>query len=92
MRNADRIRIVAAGTELEFSIKGIPVIPCGASVIFRTAEVFTAPVRESINGKIRFNTQSRYQGTVFDNIEFEFKDGKMCEGDLERDQEDQRDS
>jgi aminopeptidase len=39
--------------------------------------VFTAPVRNSINGRIRFNTPSRYQGTVFDNIEFEFKEGKI---------------
>ena len=28
MEAADRVRIVAPGTELEFSIKGIPVIPC----------------------------------------------------------------
>jgi aminopeptidase len=77
MQKADRVRIVAAGTELEFSIKGIPVIPCWGERNIPDGEVFTAPVRESINGRIRFNTQSRYQGTVFDNIEFEFKDGKI---------------
>jgi aminopeptidase len=77
MRAADRVRIVAAGTELEFSIKDIPVIPCWGERNIPDGEVFTAPVRESINGRIRFNTQSRYQGTVFDNIEFEFKDGKI---------------
>ena len=65
------------GTELEFSIKGIPVIPCCGERNIPDGEVFTAPVRDSINGRIRFNTQSRYQGTVFDNIEFEFKDGKI---------------
>ena len=77
MLKADRVRIVAPGTELEFSIKGIPVIPCWGERNIPDGEVFTAPVRESINGQIRFNTQSRYQGTVFDNIEFEFKDGKI---------------
>jgi aminopeptidase len=77
MRKADRIRIVADGTDLEFSIKGIPVIPCWGERNIPDGEVFTAPVRDSINGRIRFNTQSRYQGTVFDNIEFEFKDGKI---------------
>jgi aminopeptidase len=77
MRKADRVRIVAAGTELEFSIKGIPVIPCWGERNIPDGEVFTAPVRDSINGRIRYNTQSRYQGTVFDNIEFEFKDGKI---------------
>jgi len=77
MRKADRVKIVAPGTELEFSIKGIPVIPCWGERNIPDGEVFTAPVRESINGQIRFNTQSRYQGTVFDNIEFEFKNGKI---------------
>jgi aminopeptidase len=77
MRRAERVRIVAPGTELEFSIKGIPVIPCWGERNIPDGEVFTAPVRDSINGRIRFNTQSRYQGTLFDHIEFEFKNGKI---------------
>jgi aminopeptidase len=77
MRKADRVKIVAPGTELEFSIKDIPVIPCWGERNIPDGEVFTAPVRDSINGRIRFNTQSRYQGTLFDNVEFEFKNGKI---------------
>ncbi len=77
MQAADRVKIVAPGTELEFSIKDIPVIPCFGERNIPDGEVFTAPVRESINGVIRYNTQSRYQGTVFDNIEFEFKNGQI---------------
>ena len=77
MRNTDRVRIVAAGTELEFSIKGIPVIPCWGERNIPDGEVFTAPVRDSIHGRVRFNTPTRYQGTVFDNVEFEFQDGKI---------------
>ena len=77
MQATDRVRIVAPGTELEFSIKGIPVIPCAGDRNIPDGEVFTAPVRDSINGTIRFNTQSRYQGTVFENIEFEFKNGRI---------------
>jgi len=77
MEAADRVKIVAPGTELEFSIKEIPVIPCFGERNIPDGEVFTAPVRESINGVIRYNTQSRYQGTIFDNIEFEFKNGQI---------------
>jgi aminopeptidase len=77
MRSADKVRIVAPGTELEFSIKDIPVIPCFGERNIPDGEVFTAPVRDSINGVIRFNTQSRYQGTVFSEIQFEFKNGKI---------------
>jgi len=77
MEAADQVKIVAPGTELEFSIRGVPVIPCFGERNIPDGEVFTAPVRESINGVIRFNTQSRYQGTVFDNIQFEFKAGQI---------------
>lgn len=79
MEAADHVRITAPGTELEFSIKDIPVIPCSGRRNIPDGEVFTAPVKDSINGKIRFNTQSRYQGTVFSEIEFEFKDGRIVQ-------------
>jgi aminopeptidase len=79
MNAADKVRITAPGTDLEFSIKGIPVIPCFGERNIPDGEVFTAPVRDSINGVIRFNTQSRYQGTVFSNIEFTFKNGKIVD-------------
>ncbi|MGI9427937.1 MAG: aminopeptidase [Bythopirellula sp.] len=77
MEAADRVRIVAPGTELEFSIKDIPVIPCNGERNIPDGEVFTAPLRDSINGVIRYNTPSRYQGTVFSDIEFEFRQGKI---------------
>ncbi|MBD15375.1 MAG: aminopeptidase [Planctomycetaceae bacterium] len=77
MEAADHVKITAPGTELEFSIKDIPVIPCAGLRNIPDGEVFTAPVRDSIQGVIRFNTQSRYQGSVFDNIEFEFKNGQI---------------
>ena len=77
MEAADKVKIISPGTELEFSIKDIPVIPCFGERNIPDGEVFTAPVRDSINGVIRFNTQSRYQGTVFSDIIFEFKDGKI---------------
>jgi len=77
MEATNRVRIVSPGTELEFSIKDIPVISCFGDRNIPDGEVFTAPVRDSINGVIRFNTPSRYQGTVYENIEFKFKNGQI---------------
>jgi aminopeptidase len=79
MQAADRVKIVAPGTELEFSIKNIPVIACFGERNIPDGEVFTAPVRNSINGVIKFNTQSRFQGSVFSDIRFQFKDGKIID-------------
>ena len=77
MEAADQVHITAPGTDLRFSIKDIPVVPCAGECNIPDGECFTAPVRDSINGTICFNTQSRYQGVVFDGIEFELKDGRI---------------
>ncbi|MDP7278079.1 MAG: aminopeptidase [Planctomycetaceae bacterium] len=88
MEAADRVQIIAPGTDLSFSIKDIPVIPCSGGRNIPDGECFTAPVRDSVNGTITFNTQSLYQGTVFDAIQFTFADGKIaaaeCGGETER--------
>jgi aminopeptidase len=77
MEAADQVHITAPGTDLTFSIKDIPVIPCAGECNIPDGECFTAPVKDSVNGTIQFNTSSRYQGTVFDGIRFELKDGKI---------------
>ena len=88
MEMADQVHITAPGTDLTFSIRDIPVIPCAGECNIPDGECFTAPVKDSVNGTIRFNTQSRYQGVVFDGIEFELKDGRIeratCNNDPER--------
>lgn len=87
MEAADRIHIEGPGTDLRFSIQGLPVRPCSGERNIPDGEVFTAPVRESVEGTIRYNTPSRYQGTVFDGIEFEFSQGRIvkasCRGNDE---------
>lgn len=88
MEAADRVRLVAPGTDLTFSIQGIPVIPCFGRCNIPDGEVFTAPVRDSIHGVIRFNAPTLYQGTVFQGVTLEFSQGKItkawCDNATER--------
>ena len=77
MENTDKVRIVGPGTELAFSIKGIRAIPCGGTHNIPDGEVFTCPVKNSVQGFVTFNAPTIYQGTAFDNIRLEFKDGKI---------------
>lgn len=79
MLATDQVHIKGPGTDLKFSIKDIPVIPCSGGRNIPDGEVFTAPVRDSLNGVIQYNASSRYQGTIFDSIRFEFKDGKIVD-------------
>ncbi len=81
MLAADQVHITGPGTDLRFSIKNIPVIPCNGLRNIPDGEVFTAPVRDSANGTITYNTQSLYQGTVFDGIRFEFRDGRIVKAE-----------
>ncbi len=80
MDAADRVRIRGPGeTDLIFSIKGIPAVACEGRRNIPDGEVFTAPVRESINGVIRFNAPTLYRGTTHENVRLVFRDGRIIE-------------
>lgn len=77
MEKTDKVRITGKGTDLLFSIKGLPAIKCDGKHNIPDGEVFTAPVIDSVNGVITFNAPAVYQGVTFENIRLEFKDGKI---------------
>lgn len=77
MNKTDRVRLTGVGTDLSFSIKDIPAIPCAGEFNIPDGEVFTAPVKTSVNGKISYNAPSPYQGFTYENVCLEFKDGKI---------------
>ena len=81
MDATDQVHITGPGTDLKFSIKGIPVRPCHGQRNIPDGEVFTAPVRDSLEGVIRYNTPTLYQGAVFDSLQFEFRQGKIVKAD-----------
>ena len=78
MQRTDRVRLLGPGeTDLTFSIKNIPAIPCDGRVNIPDGEVFTAPVRDSVNGVIRFNCPTIYRGATHNDVRLQFKDGKI---------------
>ncbi|MGN7941819.1 aminopeptidase [Virgibacillus sp. 6R] len=79
MNKTDKVRITGKGTDLTFSIKDIPAIKCSGQMNIPDGEVYTAPVRDSVNGKITYNTPSPYNGFTFENVTLTFKDGKIIE-------------
>ena len=81
MNRTDRVRIVAPETDLQFSIKNIPAIPCSGTMNIPDGECFTAPVRDSVNGTIRFNASSVHEGVLYNTIKIDFKDGKAVSMD-----------
>ena len=77
MNRADRVHLKAPGTDLRFSIQGIGALLAEGKRNIPDGEVFTCPVKDSVQGCIQYNTPSIYSGTKFENIRLEFKDGKI---------------
>jgi aminopeptidase len=79
MEKTDQVQIKGPGTDLHFSIKGIAAIICGGDRNIPDGEVFSCPVKNSVQGHVTFNAPSIYQSTAFDNIRLDFRDGKIVE-------------
>jgi aminopeptidase len=77
MDKTEMVRITGPDTDISFSIKGIPSIPLAGHKNLPDGEVYTAPVKNSVNGKIAFNTPSVYEGCIYTDVKLEFKDGKI---------------
>jgi aminopeptidase len=79
MEKTNRVEIKAPGTDLTFSVEGIPAVICGGDRNIPDGEVFTAPVKDSVEGQVTFNAPSIYQGTAFDGVRLKFKRGKIID-------------
>lgn len=85
LERTDKVRIVAPGTDLSFSIKGMPAIPCPGDYNIPDGEIFTAPIRDSVNGTIAYNAPSPQAGTVFSHVTLVFENGKIVKATADQD-------
>ena len=81
MERTDRVRLVGPGTDCSFSIKGVGAVPCSGARNIPDGECFSAPVKDSVNGVVQYNTVSLYQGTEFKDIKLTMKDGKIVDAE-----------
>lgn len=79
MRRTDRVHIKGPGTDLRFSIKGIGAQPCGGLRNIPDGEVFTCPVKDSVEGHVQYNAPTVYLGTSFDHIRLAFRGGRIVD-------------
>lgn len=74
---ADKVRITAPNTDISFSIKGIGSKKCAGEHNIPDGEIYTAPVKNSVNGVITYNAPSVQNGFKYENVSLTFKDGKI---------------
>jgi len=77
MQRTNHVHLEGPGVDLQFSIKGIPAVPCGGECNIPDGEVFTAPVKNSVEGEITYNAPTVYQGVAFEKVRLVFKAGKI---------------
>ena len=77
LENSGEVHIEGPGTDLRFSIKGIPAVPCFGRRNIPDGEIYTAPVKDSVQGILSCNTESAYFGTTFKDVVLEFSNGKI---------------
>jgi len=81
MDRTKEVHITGRGTDLTFSIEGINAVKCDGKMNIPDGEVFTAPVRDSVNGVISYNTPTEYHGFGYENVRLEFKNGKIIKAE-----------
>ncbi len=77
MDKTEKVRITGPGTDLRFSVKGIPSVKCAGECNIPDGEIYTAPVKDSAEGTITYNVPSLYQGFTFENVSLTFEKGKI---------------
>lgn len=87
MEKTDKVRILGPNTDITFSIKNMPIIPCLGHFNIPDGEIYTAPIKDSVNGIISYNVPSLYRDNIFNNVSLLFKDGEIIEARSDTDEE-----
>ncbi len=84
----DKVRIVGRDTDLTFSIKGMSAKPDDKKYEGQhnmpDGEVFTAPVKNSVNGYIYYEYPVVYNGKEVSGIRLEFKNGRIVKANAKK--------
>lgn len=75
----EKLRIVGEDTDLSLSVKGRTWMNCDGHVNMPDGEICTSPVKESVNGSIRFTYPGIFQGKEVEDIKLIFQDGNVVE-------------
>lgn len=84
LNKIENIHVLGEDTDLTLSFKGRKWINCCGLQNLPDGEVFSSPVEDSVNGKIRFTYPAIYLGNEIENIFLEFKDGVVKKATAEK--------
>ena len=77
LNQAENIRIIGEDTDLTFKVSGRKWINCSGEKNLPDGEVYTAPIEDSADGRIRFTYPGIFLGREIEDIELTFKAGEI---------------
>ena len=84
LNNVKTLKVEGPGTDLALSVDGRKWVNSDGKANFPSGEVFTGPVEDSVNGRVRFDVPTLFSGQPVENIELEFKAGRVVAARAER--------
>ena len=87
LNTRETIRIVGPDTDLSFNVTGRKWINCDGHENFPDGEVFTGPVENSAEGRIRYTFPAIHGGREVENVRLTFKQGKVVEAKADKGEE-----
>lgn len=80
MQKTENVRIVGPNnTDISFSITNMPQCLYAGNHNLPDGEIFTAPIKGSVKGRIQYNVPSVLYGTTFEDISLDFKNGRIVD-------------
>jgi aminopeptidase len=71
------VEIRGPGTDLYFRLGDIPVVKAAGKHNIPDGEVFTAPVKDSVEHTITYNTPSLFDGVTCEGVSLTFEEGRI---------------
>jgi len=86
LNKKEEIHVLGEDTDLTLTVKGRKWINCSGQRNLPDGEIFTSPVEDAVNGKIRFTYPGIYSGQEVENIYLEFQDGIVTKAEAGKNQ------
>jgi aminopeptidase len=87
LKEKKTVRVTGPDTDLRLSIAGRTFENCDGRYNMPDGEVFTGPVEDSIDGKVRFSYPAIYEGHEVTGVRLRFEEGKVVDAAADKNEE-----
>ena len=87
LNKARKIHVIGHDTDLKLEVKGRTWINCDGHENFPDGEIFTGPIEDSLDGRIRYTYPACSYGREVEDVRLQFKEGKVVKATAAKNEE-----